>query len=190
MCPTTSSYPNRRGPMSRTDLVSSRRAITRWLSCAVAVLGCVAAGDRAEAAGTEQPIYGMRFGASFSPDQVTVGGFWGFPEFLEGLRLRPSGDVGFGDSITTAVLNADLQYAFHRANTSFLPFVGLSPSLVYVKFEDHGTPGFDDSSTDVGFAAFAGLEKEIGRYLTGGLELRGELDNYPDFKIVLSLGFL
>jgi hypothetical protein len=138
----------------------------------------------------ELPQYGMRAGFSVAPDQFTVGGFWGFSEFVDGLRFRPSADVGFGDHLTTFLLNTDLQYGFHRLELSVLPYLGFSPSFVYTKFEDRGTPGFDDSHSDIGFAIYGGVEKDLGGYRTGALEVRGGLDNYPDFKFVVSLGFL
>ena len=127
--------------------------------------------------------YGVRAGVSLDPEQFVLGVYAGFGELARNLSVRPSADLGFGDNVTTLVLNGDLQYSFRDTDWSGVPYVGGGIALSYFNFDGGG----DD--TGIGLNAYAGIERSLADYTSGHLEARLGFDEVPEFKLIAGFGF-
>ena len=126
--------------------------------------------------------YGGRIGFSTNPDQFTVGGYLQLGELAPKLSMRPSADLGWGDSLFSILGNADLQYSF--TGKKGVPFVGAGLGIAYYNFDES-----DGSETDIGLNVYGGVEMDLGDYKSGYLEARFGVDEMPDFKLTLGFGF-
>ena len=132
--------------------------------------------------------YGIRLGLSSEPDQLTVGAYAGYGELAPALQLRPSVDLGFGDRVFTVLLNADLQYFFSITEITTRPYFGGGLGMAYYDFDSDHYAG-DDTRTEIGINLYVGAEKDLSDYKTAHLEFRVGVDELPDFKVTLGLGF-
>ena len=142
----------------------------------------------AESLAEEQSRYGGRLGFSASPDQLTLGAFLAFPEVNPSVRPRPSVDLGFGDDVVTVLINGDLEYGIRNTGINAMPFVGAGVALALYKF-DRVDPDADETNWEVGIQVYGGLEKDLGGYKTGLIELRVGFLDVPDLKITAGMGF-
>jgi hypothetical protein len=144
----------------------------------------------ADALAQEQSRYGGRVGFSASPDQLTLGAFLGFTEINPSVRPRPSIDFGFGDEVFTAILNGDLEYGIRDTGIDAMPFVGAGVALAFYKFDFGPASGdADETNWEVGIQVYGGLEKDLGGYKTGLIEVRVGFLDVPDVKITVGMGF-
>ena len=133
--------------------------------------------------------YGPRIGFSSNPDQFTLGAFAGLGEIAPHLNMRPSADLGFGDHIFSFILNADLVYSFTLGSAA-VPYAGAGLGIAYYNFDvPEGVTGVDDSATKIGINLVGGLEVDLGDYKNGFAELRLGIDDLPDLKITVGIGF-
>ena len=168
---------------------SLRCAIGRSLVLG-ALLGLLATGSAYAQTSDKFEIskYGGRIGFSQNPDQFTIGAYAQLGEIAPHLSMRPSGDLGWGDHVFTIVGNADLQYSF-IVGSSVAPFVGAGLGVIHASFDlPPGAVG-DDSSTHVGLNVYGGAEMDLGGYKSGFVEARVGIDELPDFKLTIGLGF-
>lgn len=132
--------------------------------------------------------YGARLGFSSDPDQFTLGAYMQLDELAPHLSMRPSVDLGFGDSIFSLIGNADLQYSF-VVGSSVVPFAGAGLGIAYYSFDTPAGYTGDSSDTSIGLNIYGGAEMDLGDYKSGYLEARVGIDEMPDFKLTLGFGF-
>jgi hypothetical protein len=163
----------------------------------VTALGLFTSSPADAQSGAGRSIYGPHIGLSADPDQLVIGVFAELAEFTPDLALRPSADVGFGDNVLTLILNADVQYAIPAQNFPAMPYVGMGLGLAYYDFKDldPGVPSgaghgrIDDTETEIGLNLLVGIEKELAGYKSARAEIRFGIDELPDFKFMVGLGF-
>jgi hypothetical protein len=132
--------------------------------------------------------YGGRVGFSTHPDQFTLGAYAQLGELAPHLSMRPSGDLGWGDHVFTIIGNADLQYSF-IVGSSLAPFAGAGLGIIHAKVDlPPGAVG-DNTSTHLGLNLYGGVEMDLGNYRSGYVEARLGIDELPDFKLTVGLGF-
>lgn len=160
-------------------------------AAALIILSGALAAQPAAAQGEQFEIsrYGPRIGFSSNPDQFTIGAFAGLGELAPHLSMRPSADLGFGDHLFSFIFNADLAYSF-TIGSAAVPYAGGGLGVGYYKFDvPDGVVGVDDSTTEVGINLFGGVEMDLGDYKNGFAELRLGIDDLPDLKITVGIGF-
>ncbi|MFA6588663.1 MAG: hypothetical protein WCT08_06415 [Patescibacteria group bacterium] len=126
--------------------------------------------------------FGARAGYSSNPNQFTIGlqsmlGYWKF------VRFTPSADVGFGDGLTSVLVNADFRVslALPRSNSDL--YIGLGPSLALFKYKS------GNSDTEIGISVLGGITLPLGDSHRYSLEARYGIGDMPDFKILLGVYF-
>ena len=129
--------------------------------------------------------YGGRAGSSIDPDQLVLGAYAGLGELTTDLQLRPSFDIGFGDHLFSAILNADIQYFYQVEGLRPRTYGGLGLGIGYYNFESGSA---DNSTTEVGLNLFQGAEWNLGNYRTTHVELRFGIDELPDIKLIGGIG--
>lgn len=121
--------------------------------------------------------WGPRVGVSLDPDQVFVGAHLDMGDIVAyRLRCQPSAEIGFGDDVTVIQIDANFQYHFNRDWDAWRPYAGGSLGLVSVS-SDKG-----EDQSDLGLAASAGIEKNIGRdafFIEGKINI----EDTPDLKV-------
>jgi hypothetical protein len=171
----------------RTQLARPWRGIPAAVFAVLAWAGAAAAAEEFEVS-----RYGGRIGFSADPDQFTIGAYAGLGELAPHLTMRPSVDMGFGDNLFSVILNADVQYSF-VIGSAVAPYAGGGLGIGYYKFDtpDNLPAGvdFDDSTTEIGLNLYGGAEMDLGGYKSGYAELRIGIDDLPDLKLTLGLGF-
>ncbi|MGQ0720489.1 MAG: hypothetical protein ACT4PE_02820 [Candidatus Eiseniibacteriota bacterium] len=135
--------------------------------------------------------YGPRAGFSSDPDQFTIGFFGDWGELAPSVRVRTNGDLGFGDHALTFALNGDVAYHFTDVNMPVTFFAGGGLGYAFYNLDIDAPPGFDvdDTFNEIGLNLLVGVEKDLGGYKNGALELRFGLDDLPELKLTASLGF-
>lgn len=128
--------------------------------------------------------WGPRLGLSIDPDQFHFGAHLDFGNFARHVRFQPNIEVGVGDNVTLATINAEAAYRFLSRWDVWTPYVGGGLGA-NVKRLDNG----NDSETDVGVNALGGIE----RGLAGGdrffLEAKFSLNDVPDAKVTAGWTF-
>lgn len=160
----------------------------------VGTLVAAAAASPAGAEGLRLAEYGPRAGFSVDPDQFVFGGFADWGELAPMVHLRTSADLGLGDNFLTFIINGDVTYHFKTTPDAAVSFYGGGGlAFVYVDFDAPNIPGsniqFDTSTTDIGVNLVFGVEKDLGGYKNGSLELRIGVVDAPDIKVMAGLGF-
>ena len=168
----------------------TRRAIALAVGAAVVVAAAPGTGS----ATLQLTEYGPRAGFSFDPDQFVFGAFADWGELAPLVHLRSSADIGLGNDFFTFILNGDVTYHFPVAPSSPVQFyAGGGLAFVYLDYDAPDIPGvtidFDTSTTDIGVNQALGVEKDLGGYKNGHLELRIGLVDAPDIKVMAGLGF-
>jgi hypothetical protein len=159
------------------------------VAAALVAVAMPAAAQTTTAEKFEISMYGPRIGFSSNPDQFTIGAFAGLGEIAPHLSMRPSADLGFGDHIFSFLFNADLAYSF-TVGSAAVPYAGAGLGIAYYNFDvPAGVVGVDDSSTNIGLNIFGGMEIDLGNYKNGFAELRLGVDEMPDLKITVGIGF-
>ena len=164
-----------------------RRAVGRVASGLL--LGLLLAGSAAAQENKfEISKYGGRIGFSSNPDQFTIGAYAQLGEIAPHISMRPSLDLGWGDHVFTIIGNADLQYSF-VLGSSVAPFAGAGLGIIHSSFDlPPGVPG-DDTTNHVGINVYGGAEMDLGNYRSAYVEGRFGIDELPDFKLTVGLGF-
>ncbi|NNE43584.1 MAG: hypothetical protein HKN12_05210 [Gemmatimonadetes bacterium] len=170
-----------------------RSSLTRAAVAATVLAGVITAPTDADAQ-LELTSYGPRAGFSADPDQFVIGAFADWGPLAPMLHLVTSGEIGFGNDITVLQFNGDALYRFEGADTPVVFFAGGGLGIARWSIDVPAVPGFTSggsvSSTEVGLNLVGGLEKDLGGYKTGSVELRIGVGDLPDFKVMVSLGFI
>lgn len=128
--------------------------------------------------------FALRAGLGIDPDQFVVGGQFTLPNRFGPMRIVPSLDLGFGDSITTILLNGDLIFSLNVEDTKFRLYGGGGPALAYLNPDGGG------SQWKLGLYLVAGTGVPVFKKQSTNIEARfGITDNMPDFRILFVLGF-
>ncbi len=139
--------------------------------CLLLVLGSGVA--RAQSSG-----FGIRAGASVSPNQFLLGGHIQSNPILPRLVFRPNIEVGVGSGLTTVAINVEFAYFIPFRGQPFDLYIGTGPALnVY--------SGRGDSSVDGGFNFLMGIQHKKGIF--GEIKF-GAIDS-PDFKLTVGYSF-
>jgi hypothetical protein len=135
-------------------------------------------------AGQADTSVGLHGGFSSGPDQFIIGPHLNLSPVAENLYIVPSGEVGFGDNLTTLAFNGDLQYRF-ETSSEVRPYAGGGVTLLW--FNPDG-PG--DSDTNLGVNILGGIF--FGR-LNGQpmfVDVKAGLtDEVPDWKFQFGINF-
>lgn len=128
--------------------------------------------------------WGLRGGATVSPDQVHVGFHVDAGRFAPKVRFQPSFEVGFGDDLIVGSVNLDAFYMLRARGWN--PYVGGGLGIAMIDF-DRVPPRGDDFKVEAGLNLIAGFEwGRNPRYL---LEMRAGVGDIPDFKVTAGLTF-
>lgn len=123
------------------------------------------------------PEFRPRVGMGFSPDQFVVGAQAFMRGRLLGLaRLAPSVDVGFGDNVTTTVINLDLLSGTLSVGKGVGLYAGAGASYAF-------SSGNGNSDSDFGATIVAGAD--LGERFFA--EARFGLDKMPDVRLLAGI---
>lgn len=167
------------------------RALMVW--CLVLGLPLAARAQQAADSGFAPPVsrwrvglfgFGARVGADLNGDANLVFGYSldVADLYVEGLRLRPSAEVGLGgDSSDTYVGNLELIYRFTKDSDIAVPYVGVGLAL-----QGHRTCSSDPQCPNL-WAQFAlGFELAIRPSFNWFLEYHGE-DGFRRHRLFIGL---
>ncbi|MCX6639337.1 MAG: hypothetical protein NTW14_02480 [bacterium] len=135
-------------------------------------------------AGIRYQGWGPRFGMSSDPDQLDLGVHLNMGEFVPRLRFQPNLEIGFGDEITTVMLNAETFYLFAVSGSTVKPYAGGELTFMYWK-ADHKFGSVDDF--EMGISPVGGLEYQFNPKLGGFVELKIGFGDIPDLRVTLGL---
>lgn len=134
---------------------------------------------------------GARAGFGIDPDQFAFGVqaifnplFNDAGSIFSSVQFAPSADVGFGDDLTTFLINGDFRAILFTAPGSNLNFYGkVGPTLGFIKPKDL------DSDTEVGLSLAAGVTMPMSSANMYNLEARFGLGDIPDFRLLFGINF-
>jgi hypothetical protein len=136
----------------------------------------------------DEPVFesslGLRVGLSLGPEQMVVGAQTIALNFVQIFRFAPSIDMGFGDDRTVFAANLDVQAEL--IDNWF--YLGAGPTLV-VDQPRVETEEDREDELEVGFAVISGLYLPIGSKRKYNLEIRYDLSQDPDFKVMIGYLF-
>lgn len=146
----------------------------RIVVCTVAVLTAAAIPAAAQS-------FGLRAGASGSPDQFYVGAHVETRPIADRVTFRPNIEVGVGDNITTLAGNLEFVFRHPLPSSSWTLLAGGGPSANLYSFDGPG----DD--TDFG----GGLNLLVGMEHRGGFfgEVKVGLIDSPSIKVGVGFNF-
>ena len=135
--------------------------------------------------GLARTSWGLHGGFSSNPDQFIVGPHVNLDAVGEHLYIVPSGEVGFGDHVTSLSFNGDLQYRFVVHDSKVHPYAGGGLSLYY--FNVNGGGGSD---TNLGVDILGGIffGEANGKPLFVDFKA-GLTDRVPDWKLQFGFNF-
>ncbi len=125
-----------------------------------------------------QGLFGLRAGVSADPTQFHFGPHYVSDPLIANLTFRPNMEIGLGNDVTTAALNAEFAYGIPLSNRDATLYIGAGPALNIYRH---------DSDTDAGggFNILVGLEHENGMF--GEVKV-GTIDS-PEFKFTVGFTF-
>ena len=124
-----------------------------------------------------QSGFGVRAGASATPDQFYLGAHVDVTEIVERLWFRPNAEVGLGNGLTLFSLNGEVVYDIPlKSSTRWVPYVGGGPAFLIGTVR---TPTGRITDTGGGFNFVGGVRQRKG--FMGELKI-GAFDS-PDFKL-------
>ena len=128
--------------------------------------------------------FGVRAGLGLDPDQFVIGGQAILGRAFKVARFAPSVDVGFGDDLTTLMVNGDF-----RVSLLTLPKAGASlyaaagPTLAMYDSDKGG------SDTEIGLTLTAGLRLPMSTLNAYNIEGRFGFGDIPDFRLLFGIMF-
>jgi hypothetical protein len=124
-----------------------------------------------------QSGFGIRAGASATPDQFYFGAHMDVKEVVENFWFRPNAEVGVGRGLTLLSLNGEFVYDVQlKSTTKWHPYFGAGPAFLVGSFR---TPTGRATDTGGGFNFVGGIRQRKG-FMT---ELKiGAIDS-PEFKL-------
>ena len=155
----------------------------------VAAVLALGAGGFAQDRSGPSYAYGIRTGFGLDPDQFVIGAQAKFGRFGGIARVEPTFDVGFGDKMTTYLLNADLRLdILPLPKSETVVYGGFGPTLAYFDFNGGGDFP-DDSDTEIGLNLTTGVELPMGRSNSYNFEARFGIGDIPEFRLLLGVYF-
>ena len=130
--------------------------------------------------------WGPRVGITSSPDQVYFGAHLDCGDFADRVRFQPNLEIGVGDGVTLAALNAEAAYRFRSDWGHWSPYVGGGVGL-NITGNNEGL--IHNSDTQLGASALAGIEKGLGSGQRVFLEAKLGLVESPDLKLAIGWTF-
>lgn len=149
------------------------------------VVGVLAGAVSAHAEDRDLRFHGIgpRVGVSFSPDQFVFGGHLDFGDpFPHTNLLLPVIEIGVGDHATVTSLGSDLLFRFRDRWGEWTPYVGGEAAILIITEDVRG--GGNDTSSDLGLMGIFGVEKGIGADNRFGAELKFQIVDTPDLKLI------
>ncbi len=139
--------------------------------------------------GSPQRIaFGARAGFGLDPDQFVIGA-QSVVGKLGAVDVAPSIDFGFGDDLSTIVINADLHYRLTTLpNSATRVYVGAGPAFGFYSINDV-PDGVDGSTTEIGLTLMGGLMIPMGTSNVYNAELRFGIGDTPEIRILLGILF-
>jgi hypothetical protein len=136
-------------------------------------------------AGQARTTWGLHGGFSSNPDQFVVGPHMNLAAVGERVYIVPSGEVGFGDHVSTIAFNGDVQYRFAVRKSKVHPYAGGGLTLLLANPDGPG-----GSSTNLGVMALGGIffGEMNGRPMFVDAKL-GLTDEVPDWKFQFGFNF-
>jgi len=124
-----------------------------------------------------QSGFGLRAGASSTPDQFYFGAHVDVKEIVERFWFRPNAEVGVGNHLTLFSLNGEFVYDVPlKSSTRWVPYFGGGPAFLIGTVS---TPVGRFTDTGGGFNFVGGIRQRKG--FMGEIKL-GAIDS-PDFKM-------
>jgi hypothetical protein len=123
---------------------------------------------------------GIRAGLGLEPDQFVIGAQFSLEKKLGIARVVPSIDLGFGDNVTTIILNADFLFRLKVEETGYGFYGGAGPTLSFWDFEK------SNDEWKPGISAIAGVHLPLFPKHTTNLEARFGIGSIPDFRLLLA----
>lgn len=124
-----------------------------------------------------QSGFGVRAGASASPDQFYLGAHMDVKEIAERFWFRPNAEVGLGNGFTLFSLNGEFVYDMPmKSSTTWVPYVGGGPAFLIATAR---TSVGRVTDTGGGFNFVGGIRQRKG--FMGEIKI-GIIDS-PDFKM-------
>ena len=148
-----------------------------WTKCTWVSLMFLSVFMLAAGSASAQSGFGVRAGATASPDQFYLGAHMDVKEIVERFWFRPNAELGFGSGLTLFSLNGEFVYDIPlKSSTRWVPYVGGGPALLIGTVH---TPVGRFTDTGGGFNFLGGIRQRKG--LMAEMKL-GAIDS-PDFKI-------
>lgn len=160
--------------------MSGRKTLVLAVALAMLTLPVLA---RAES-GLGYRGWGVRGGYQADPDQLFFGAHADMGEFTDNLHFIPNVTIGFGDDMTLLSISPDVSYWFPVEDIGSLYAGGLL-ALQWMKL-DIDIPGVDDSDTELGFHAIAGLALDSAPIF---FEFNVGIEDTPDVKLGVGYTF-
>jgi hypothetical protein len=120
--------------------------------------------------------FGVRVGASASPDQFFFGGHVETPPLGDHLHFRPNVEIGIGEDITLVAANFEVIYKFDMPKPWAL-YAGAGPALNVISDVERHAEG--------GFNFLVGVEHESGLFA----EVKAGIIDSPGFKATVGYIF-
>ncbi len=95
------------------------------------------------------PMFGPRFGVSFDPEQLVIGGQVMTAELAPRVTFDPNLEIGLGDHQTVVALAVDGHYHLTLSDSDWAPYLGFGVAVNFVSV-DLPAPFRDESDTAVG----------------------------------------
>jgi hypothetical protein len=143
-----------------------------WVSLMFLSAFMLAAGSASAQSG-----FGIRAGASATPDQFYLGAHMDVGEIAERFWFRPNAELGLGNGLTLFSLNGEFVYDMPiKSSTRWVPYLGGGPAFLVGSVR---TPLGRVSDTGGGFNFVGGIRQRKG--FMGEIKI-GAFDS-PDFKM-------
>jgi hypothetical protein len=147
----------------------TRRA---WVSLMFLSAFMLAAGSASAQSG-----FGVRAGATATPDQFYLGVHMDVKEIVERFWFRPNAEVGLGNGLTLVSLNGEFVYDVPmKSSNRWVPYIGGGPAFLIGTVR---TPFGRVTDTGGGFNFLGGVRQRKG--FMGEIKV-GIVDS-PEFKI-------
>lgn len=153
-------------------------------------IGSLASAPAARAQDREVRFHGLgpRVGLSITPNQFVFGGHADFGDPLPHTNLLlPVIEIGVGDNLTTTSIGSDLLFRFSDRWGVWTPYLGGEAALIITSLSN--SKGGDNSNADLGLSGIFGVEKVIGDSNRFAAELKFEIVNAPNVKLMAIWAF-
>jgi len=127
--------------------------------------------------------FGLRTGLGLNPDQFVIGLQGAYGSAVGPFQFAPSFDLGFGDNMTTYILNGDLRLPISLPKSNSRVYIGAGPTIAVYDTK------FAGSDTEIGLSLLGGIMLPMGSVNAYNLELRLGIGDIPDVRILLGIMF-